>query len=243
MARTLGESSGYLFEYKFVAPYFAGYLGDDLGAYKPRFEPKTRELEPDSILYSPIRDLFREVNHDVDSAWRERVSQDLDLPQLVTHIGIETFLSELDGFLGTAGMANFFLYRPAGQNTHRLLPWDRDTTFQQIERPILAGTEENVLVRRALAFGDLRTLYLDVLERCARSAAEDHWLEAEVIRVSDLIRSAVYEDTSKLFSNEVYEQDVAFLLEFARRRSSYVMEEVAKARGALSSQSAMKGQR
>ena len=75
LARTLGESSGYLFEKKFVTAFLGEYLGDDLDAYKPHFQPQTRRLEPDSILYSPVRDLFREVNHDVDSVWREWVSQ------------------------------------------------------------------------------------------------------------------------------------------------------------------------
>jgi len=230
LSRTLGESSGYLFEYRFVTPYFAEYLGDDLGAYKVRFEPQTRQLEADSVLYSPIHDLFREVNQDFDNVWRERVSQYIDLAQLVTHVAIETFLAEIDGFLGTAGMANFYLYRPAGQNIHRLLPWDRDTTFQQIDAPIFDRTDFNVLFSRALAFEDLRALYLDVLERCARSAAEDGWLEAEIARADSLIKDAVYEDTAKPFSNEAYDEAVAFMREFARRRPAYVLEEVARAR-------------
>ena len=105
--------------------------------------------------------------------WREWVSQYIDLPQLVSHVAVETFLAEVDGFLGTAGMANFYLYRPAEQSIHRVLAWDRDTTFQEIDSPIFARTADNVLFRRVLAFADLRDLYLDVLERCARSAADD----------------------------------------------------------------------
>jgi len=232
LTRTLGESSGYLFDYKYINSYTAEDLGDDLNAYKQRFEAQTHRLEPDSILYSPIRDLFREVNHDVDAVWRDRVNEYIDLAQLVTYVAIETFLAESDGFLGNAGMANFYLYRPAGQNAHRLLPWDRDTTFQEIDSPILTRVETNVLFRRALGFGDLRALYLDVLERCARSATEDRWLEREVARVSDLIKEAVHEDTMKFVSNDDYDTDTAFLLEFARRRSAYVLTEVAKARGA-----------
>jgi spore coat protein CotH len=235
LQRTLGERSGYLFDYHFDSKFLGEYLGDDITAYKSRFEPQTHRLEPDSILYSPIRDLFREANHDVDSVWRERVSQYIDLPQLVTYVAIETFLAEIDGFLGTAGMANFYLYRPAGQTVHRLLPWDRDTTFQSIDSPIFDRTWDNVLFNRVLAFGDLRALYLDVLERCARSAAEDRWLETEVSRVGALIRDSVYQDTRKLFSNEAYDQDSAFLLEFAERRPAYVLEEVAKARGVIAS--------
>lgn len=230
LSRTLGDSSGYLFKYRWVRPYFAEYLGDDLVAYKPLFEPQTHRLEADAILFSPIHDLFREVNHDVDNVWRERVSQHIDLTQLVTHVAVETFLAEGDGFLGTSGMANFYLYRSAGQSPHRLLAWDRDTTFQEIDEPIFARTADNVLFRRALAFPDLRALYLDVLERCARSAAEGRWLETEIVRAASLIRDEVYRDPAKPFSNDAFEESVAFMVEFARRRPLFVLEEVARAR-------------
>ena len=149
-------------------------------------------------------------------------------------MAIETFLAEIDGFLGTAGMANFYLYRPAGQRIHRVLPWDRDTTFQEIDSPIFARTEDNMLFGRALTFGDLRNLYLDVLERCARSASDGGWLETQIIHADALIRDSVYEDTSKLYSNESYDQGIAYLVEFAKQRSAYVLNEVVKAREAAS---------
>jgi spore coat protein CotH len=234
LIRTLGESSGYLFEKKFVTAFVGEYLGDDPAAYKPLFQPQTRLREPDSMLYSPIRDLFREANHEVDAAWREWVSQYIDLPQLVSHVAIETFLAEVDGFLGYAGMANFYLYRPAGQSVHRVIAWDRDSTFQEVDSSIFSRTADNVLFNRALVFPDLRDLYLNVLERCAHSAAEDGWLENEVVRADGLIRDSVHEDTSKPFSNESYDEGVAHLVEFAKRRSAFVLKEVAKARGVAS---------
>ena len=69
----------------------------------------THRLEADSTLYAPIQALFHEVNSEVDGVWRERVGWFIDLPQFVTHVAIEMFLAEVDGFLGYAGMANFYL--------------------------------------------------------------------------------------------------------------------------------------
>ena len=83
---------------------------------------------------------------------------------------------------------------------------------------------------RALRFGDLRALFLDVLEQCARSAAQDQWLEAEILQASLLIRDAVYQDGSKLSSNEEYESAIAHLTSFAQRRPAFVLDEVAKSR-------------
>jgi spore coat protein H len=230
LSRALGESSGYLFEKRYVTPFFAEYLGDDVAAYKPLFVARTHQLEPDSVVYSPIRDLFREVNQPDDGMWRERVAQYIDLAQFVTHVAIEMFLAENDGVIGASGMANFYLYRTGGRTVHRLLVWDKDTTFQQIDWPIFQRADDNVIFRRALAFEDLRTLYLDVLEQCARVAAEDDWLVREAMRASSLIADAAHEDIWKPFSNDVYDEATEFLKAWATWRPAYVLEEVAKAR-------------
>ena len=97
LARVYGDDRGYLFRFAYQREWRGEYLGDDLGAYKPFFEPETHEREADATLYGPIRDLFREANAAEDAVWRDRVSQYLDLPQLVRHVAIETFLSEDDG--------------------------------------------------------------------------------------------------------------------------------------------------
>jgi spore coat protein CotH len=230
LARELGDGLGYLFEHKFANGFFGEFLGDDYAPYKVRFEAQTHRMESDYTLYAPIRQLFREVNQDVDMVWRERVSWLVDLNQVVTHVAIETFLAEFDGFLGGSGMANFYLYRPIATNVHRLIAWDRDTTFMDIESPIFARSEENALISRALRFADLRTLYLDVLEQCARAAAQDGWLEAEIVAAHQLIRDAAYEDGSKPSTNEEYDLATAHLISFAQRRPAFVLDEVGKAR-------------
>jgi spore coat protein CotH len=230
--RTLGFSDGYLFQYKWVREYFGEYLGDELAPYKQLFEAETHRLASDTVLYSPIRDLFREMNHIDDAPWREAVERYLDLEQFVAYVAIEAFMSESDGVTGFWGMANFFLYRSEHTTRHRLLTWDRDRAFEQIDSPILARTEQNALVRRALAFPDLRARYLAILEECARAATEDGWLEQEVDRVARLITSAAYEDVRKQFSSDQFDAQVLYLRDFATRRPAFVVSEVARARAA-----------
>lgn len=230
LSRTLGESTGYLFERTFVTAYHGEDLGPDETAYTTVFEPRNHELEAPAMLYAPIRDLFREVNQPIDAVWRDRVGRYIDLKQFVTHVALESFLSESDGVLGGAGMTNFYLYRGVGTDRHRFLVWDKDRTFTQIDSPILLRAEENVLFTRALAFDDLRALYLSVLERCARSAVEDHWLEGEIARASALIQVAAHEEAGKPFSNEEYNVAAAFLTQFARQRPAFVLQDVARAR-------------
>lgn len=230
LQRSLGESAGYRFSYQIQDPFYGGYLGEDLAAYKRRFEPQNHELESDAILYSPIRDLFREVNHPEDAVWRDRVEQYLNLRQFVTHVAIENFLAEDDGILGTFSMNNFFLYRPGASSRHRLIVWDKDSTFAYPDFPILKGADENVVFRRALAYPDLLALYLEVLEQCAIAAADGAWLEHEIVRAATLIAADVKEDRRKPFSNEEFDQAVVLLQQFARARPAFVLRELARVR-------------
>ena len=230
LSRTLSENTGYLFSYQLHERFYGDYLGDELTEYKRRFEPQTHELESDAILYSPIRDLFREVNHPDDGVWRDRVEQYLDMKQFVTHAAIETFLAEDDGILGTYSMNNFFLYRYADTSRHRLIVWDKDSTFLYPEFPIFRNAEQNAVFRRAIAYSDLFDLYLEVLERCALAAAQDGWLEGEFTRAAALVAPHVSEDTRKPYSTEEFVQAIVQLQEFAQKRSAFVLREIQKVR-------------
>jgi CotH protein len=239
LQRTLGRGEGYLFEFIYLndLPFFGGFLGDDFAPYKRLFETKDpHKLDSDSLLFTPIVSLFRDVAQPVDDVWRESVGRYLDLPQFVTHIAIENFLAELDGVLGYAGMNNFYLFRPAGSDQHRFVVKDKSETFYLTEFPIFLRVEENVLATGALSFPDLRATYLDTLLQGVTVANEPDvpggagWLEREITRQSDLIRDAVLADPVKQFSNDAFEQEVERLKAFARGRGAFVTAEVAKER-------------
>lgn len=230
-ARTLNDSTGYLYEYRYVMPFYTEYLGDDLAPYKLMFQPQSHELEGDSALYGPIRDMFREINEPDDAVWRERVEDRLDLAQFMTHAAVQAFLAENDGLLGYAGLNNFYLYRPAGKNTHRILPWDEDFAFSFITSSLFRRGEQPVLLfERAFAQPDLRTLFLDVAESLAHSVTETGWLSEEIERLVALIGPAVVVDTRKQFSNEAFFAEIDFLREFAATRTGYVLNEIATMR-------------
>ena len=229
LARAGLDADGYLFE-KVYAGQFHGEKRS-LAAYTDLFEARTRQHESDSVLYGPIRELFEEVNEKVDGVWSDHVSHYLDLEQFMTHVAVETFLSENDGVLGFAGMANFYLHRPAG-GPHRLIPWDKDSTFDRIDSPIFLRANENELLRRAITLPDLRARYLDVLEQCAWTAANGGWLEDEIVRLAAVVSAAIRDDPVKPYSNDQHDAAVAFLIQFARQRPAFVLGEVAAARAA-----------
>lgn len=229
-ARTIDDGFGYLYEYHFVSPFYGEFLGEDLEPYQARFEARSHELESDAALYGPIRELFRTLNQSDPALWEAQADQALDLSQFMTHIAIEHFLAENDGILGAAGMANFYLYRLSNSSRHRLIVWDKDTTFFDVRFSVVSGSEENEMFRRAFAVPRLRALYLQVLEDCARATTMDGVLNAEIDRALVVVDAAVREDPLKPFSNDAYDQGVAALRAFAQARPAIVLEEVARLR-------------
>jgi spore coat protein CotH len=228
VSRALGESGGTLFEYHWQYPFFGGDLGDDLEAYKPLFEPRTRELDPDAVLWGPIRDLWQAVNEPVDGVWRDEVGRFVDLEQFVTQAALEHYVAENDGLLGYAGMDNFYLYRRADSLRHRVFPWDKDTSFLQSDFALLQGIGANQLMRRAFEYADLRALYFDVLAAGALIDRSEAWLAQRVDAIAAVIAGAAYSDPRKPTSNDVFDAAVDTLRTFARVRSDYVIDELTR---------------
>ena len=229
LERTWHDRDGYLFERHFVRPFYGQEMAD-LAAWHDVFEPRTHDRDPDGVLYAPIAALFHEINQPVDGVWRTSVERYLDLTQLVTHVAIETCLAEADGVLGYAGMANFYLYRPAASTQHRLIVWDKDRSLTAIDSPIFQGAEQNVLFSRAVMFADLRTRYLDVLAECARTVSNNGWLEQTLDAAATLVAEPSRQDAVKPYTDEEHDEAVAFLRSFARERPAFIVRAVALAR-------------
>jgi spore coat protein CotH len=230
LARTTGQASGYIYEFKYLGPYHFEFLGDDYAPYKSLFEPRAHDFEPDATLYGPIREMIREMNQPLDEVWRERVEKHVDLAQFVKYVAIEMFLAEDDGVLGSVGMSNFYLARGAADRPFQLIPWDKDLTFTDPRLSIFTRAEENILFQRAMEYGDLRALYLETLEAAARSALTDGWMAAEIDRCAALIAEHAAADIRKPYSTDDFNAAVSALKQFALERPGYVLQEVAKMR-------------
>ena len=226
VARTLGDSSGALFEYHWVQPYFATFLGEDLEVYRPLFEARTQRERSTFDLYDPIRELLRAINSAPAETFRDVVNTRLDLESTLRLVAGETFLAEWDGVLGYAGMNNFYLYRMGGTQQARLLPWDADHTFHAVDYPVLAGALENVLMKRALEDPVLRDRYFQLVLEAVDAASSGDWLLQEITSEYLQIRDAVFGDGLKPYTNEEFEAAFAELASFARTRAAFVTQQV-----------------
>src|ERR1041385_756164 len=126
--RVFAEHGGCQYNYNWIDDYRFQYLGDDPALYSPnRFEPKkpVSGYDPDSLV-----EMIKAINVSSDDEFISNVSRYLDLNLFVKELAVENYLSEGDGLLGYAGMNNFYLYRFAGIRQFRVIPWDKDITFE-----------------------------------------------------------------------------------------------------------------
>ena len=75
-------------------------------------------------------------------------------------------------------------------------------------------------------YSRFRDVFRDAARRCAAIAANGGWLEQEVARQAAMIRASALEDTNKAYRNDRFEQEIAWMLTFAKQRSGQVYRQV-----------------
>jgi len=232
-----GEDTGFLYEAKGGQSFHFQYLGDSPSAYVPAlFDPKTHTSNPEGQV---IADMVRAINLATDSEFVTAVGKYLDIGTYVAHVAVEVFMGEADGILSDSGMTNFYLYRRTADNRFFFLPWDKEMTFVNPQRPIFQGTNDDVLLRRALQVPEFRARYLDTLHLTAEAAGgPDGWLVQELDREYALIRDSLFSDPSRVCAvNDTFapcpeatvRATVDYTLGFARERAAFVNESIVAA--------------
>ena len=226
------QNDGYLFEFKFVEPWYFTYLGTDLEQYKLRFEAKTKENKSDHDKYAPIEELVRMVNDLPLDQYLSVLGERLDLPATMRYVAAQAYVAQNDGLLGYAGMNNFYFYRLEGSPKHVFLAWDEDNAFKSLDFDLSTRQDENVLVRRALQIPELREAYNQGLRDAIASADEPTgpdgttWLEYEMRRELDLVSQPIRDDQNKPYSVVDHEAARTMMLDFAQNRSRVVRDQM-----------------
>lgn len=227
------EDDGYLYEFEWSGAYHFEWLGTDPMRYAPMFAAKTHESHPPERLYGTLVAMITTANRSSRHTWEPEMGRYVDFDALLTYVAVEQFLSDHDGLAGDWGLNNFYGYRFQDSDRFQFIPWDKDVNFREVDRDVFAGLDENVLLGTAMTYSRLRDRYIAALRRVAATAADSApstgsmgWLEREVVRLANLIRTSAHADPSKAWTNERFEQEVAWLQYFARHRSGHVFRQV-----------------
>lgn len=225
------QNDGYLYEFDYTDEWKFGYLGFELEPYKQRFDPKTHESKSDVEKYGPIENVVRLINELPSDQFMSQLNTHLDLHAFMRYVAAQNFVGQNDGFLGYAGVNNFYFYRKENLPTHVLLAWDEDNAFWGPNFPINMRHDENVLMIKAMQVPELRNIYYQVLADAVTSAYEVQpdqmpWLESEIRRQTDLIYDALAADTNKPYTIDDHANARVHMLLFAQGRGNFVQSEL-----------------
>ena len=170
LRRTLGEDSGYLYEFEWAGAYHFEWLGGDPLRYAEMFESETRENETPAQRFSTLVQMITATTRESTSSWERTMGRYFDFERLFAYLAVENFLSDHDGLAGDWGINNFYLYRFAASDRFQFLPWDKDVNFREVDRDVFEPLDGNHLFTTAMEFGDLRDAYIQALRRCAAIA-------------------------------------------------------------------------
>ena len=222
-----GDKEGNLFSYEWTDAYDFSYKGSASNLYVPvPFEPETNE---DSLDASGLVNFIRTANEAPEAGLTTTLGSFLDVQRFLTHIAVENAIAEQDGFLGSQGMNNFYLYQYAGQSRFVFIPWDKDTTFVAPSWPILYNIETNVLARRLLADPANMAFYRDQVKRASSVAVNSAFLIPRIEAMYSLIRTAALEDDKKPWTDEQFELGVEGLKGVVAGRPADIAAQAARA--------------
>ena len=220
------QNDGFLFEYDWIGEWFLTWLGDDLQPYKDRFDAKTRESRSDEEKYRPIEQLARIITDTREDRLPAALADILDLPGLMRFIAAQNFVAQGDGFLGTWGVNNFYLYRLEGSPRHVVIAWDEDVAFWGTTFPTNEGHERHLLMNKLMRVPEYRDLYRAELRRAVEMANEQvdgqPWLQAAIEGRLALIDTAMREDPNKPYTNGHFDEAAGRMRAYLPARTAFI---------------------
>ena len=223
------------------------WLGPGPAAYHPLYALVTNETAND---YSGLVHMIDILNNSPIAELPAAIEPLLDVENALYGVALNNLFVNLDSYNGTA--ANYYLYDrdDTGQFVH--IHWATDHAFAR-SKVYLAPTQDPLLLdplwlpvvkedqppqRRPLmerlwAVDGYKQNYLRMLARMLREGFDPNAMGQRINRLADLIRSDVYADTNKVYSDVDFEKNLTDdvsdggrtihgLLGFVDRRAPYL---------------------
>ena len=203
-----GEDGGNLFKYEYTEVWDFSSKGDVVGAYVP--VPMQAETNEDHLDGSGLVTFVKAINELPDASFSRDIAGYLDPVKFLTYVAAENATADNDGFVGYAGMNNFYLYQFKNSSRFVFIPWDKNTSFVQPDWPIFQRLEMNLLTLRLLTDPAMKQAYVDAMKRAAGFVGTA-FLGPKLEASYRLVREAALTDTKKPFTNEEFELAVGGL--------------------------------
>jgi spore coat protein CotH len=197
-----GEDGGNLFKYEYTEVWDFTTKGEEPVKYIPvPFQAETNETHLDG---SGLVTFVKAINELPEAIFSRDIAGYIDPVKFLTYVAAENATADNDGFVGYAGMNNFYVYQFKNSPRFVFIPWDKNTSFVQPDWPLFQRLDTNLLTRRLLADPALKQAYVDAMKRAAGFVGTT-FLGPKLEASYRLVREAALTDTKKPFTNEEFE--------------------------------------
>ena len=201
------------------------YIDDDVDSYSNIFNnAKTKVSKTDKK---------RLINALKKLSSGEDIENVVFTDEVINYLAVHDFLQNSDSYTGMM-VHNYDLYEEDGQLA--IIPWDYNLAFggmngsdgtslvnSPIDTPVTNGsTSDRPLI--GWIFEDEQALeqYHETYNRFVSEYIESGWLEKEITRVAEMIRSYVEKDENSFYSAEEFDQAVATLQSYCELRGQSI---------------------
>jgi spore coat protein CotH len=220
-----GEDGGNLFKYEYTDPWDFTSKGDSVGAYVP--VPLQAETNEDHLDGSGVVAFVKAANElPSGGSFGTGIAAYIDAARFLTYIAAENATVDNDGFVGYAGMNNFYLYQYKNSNRFVIIPWDKNTSFVQPDWPLYQRMDTNVLTRKLVEDPAMKQAYVAAMKR-ATDFVGTSFLGPKLEAWYTLVREAALTDTKKPFTNDEFEQAVSGLRGIIAARPANIQSQTA----------------
>jgi hypothetical protein len=223
------------------------WLGSAQSAYTPYYALVTNTTAND---YSGLIHMVDLLNNKTAAELPAAISPVLDVNNVLYGIALNNLFANLDSYNGSA--ANYYLYTHQATSKLVHLHWAAEHAFGRSNIYVASGqdlarldplwlpvtkagqvTQKRPLMEKLWAVDGYKRLYLRMLAQMLREGFDATTMTARVNALANLIRTDVYADANKLFSNADFEKNLTSnvadgtkviygLVSFADQRSQYL---------------------
>ena len=191
------------------------YLGTDESLYYGEYELKTNEDQDD---WSALVEMVDAINNTAIGSLQDTLHPIMDVNSAMAMLAIDNLTVNLDSYPGRC--VNYYFYHRDLDSRFVFAQWDLNESWGIFNQYNMSLTqlkqlspywtnpqpgEDRPLAEQLWQVSDYDDIYLGHMKKLMATAAEPTTLLARMEELRDLVRSSVYADTNKMFSNSEFE--------------------------------------
>lgn len=205
----IGENDGNLFKAGDDGGEFTWYSSNQ-SDYENIFQLKTNDSLND---WSDLVNLIDVVNNTPSSTYQTAVDAVFNIDAFTRYWALSNILTNLDSYLEST--RNFYIYHNLLTDQFDWIAWDVNEAFGVYSAPNtdvyeydLEKTNNRVLLEKFLSVTAYKEKYTDYLYELNSEYMGTGWLDDKIDSIYNVIKSSVYADTLKMFTNQNFEDDI-----------------------------------